>query len=71
VKTIKQYVEEFDEAYRQLALDNMAEQWIDGSDPADDAVDALLNAFFFPYTPQGAAYWWDVVSHLEAAGDVQ
>ena len=60
--TIEEYLDELPEPWRTKALANMLE---DAADlPVDSFTDALLDAFRFETSPEGAEYWWALLDEL-------
>ena len=60
--TIEDWLLELPEPWRDKALANMLP---DGADiPVESISEALLEAFRFEDTPEGADYWWQVIEEF-------
>jgi hypothetical protein len=59
-KTIKEWLEELPDGYRERALTNYA-----ASGPKEESlIDALYNAFVFGESKEGREFWFKVRDHI-------
>lgn len=74
MKTVKDYLNELPDGYRELALANFDQEFCDSRpyriDQIEDAADALDFAFDWASTSQGEDFWNDVQNHLIFESDL-
>jgi hypothetical protein len=67
-KTIKEYLNELPDGYRELALKRYDPAYYDGEDEINCLRLALLNAFDFLETPEGFTFWAGVYNYVSHNG---
>ena len=68
-KTIREWLEELPDGYRERALENYDHMY-DSVYPIDGLSDAILDAFLWGGSPEGFEFWNDVIDWSIGEGNL-